>query len=44
MTRVFVCLTVDPGQRFAHHVELGLAIPLKNLGITLPQHLGDEVI
>src|SRR6516162_3236483 len=36
--------TVELCERLAHHGELGLAIPLKHVGVALPEHLGNKMI
>ena len=41
---MFVGCAVQPFQRFAHHQKFCLAIPLENLGVALPQHLGHEMV
>jgi hypothetical protein len=41
---MFIRRPVQSGERFAHHRELHLAVPLKNFGIALPQHLGYKVV
>jgi hypothetical protein len=36
--------TVQPSQRFPHHVQFGLAIRCENAGIALTEDLCDEMI
>jgi hypothetical protein len=35
---MFVGLTIKSFECFAHHVEFGLAVPLENCGMALPEH------
>jgi hypothetical protein len=37
---VFMSLSVELFESFPHHVQLGLAVPLEDLRIALPQHSG----
>ena len=41
---MLVRLPVEPCKRLAEHLELGLAVPLEDSGVVLPQRLRDEVI
>ncbi len=41
---MFIGISVKLGESFPHHVQLGLAVPLEDLRIALPQHLGYEVV
>ena len=42
--RALICGAIELGESFPHHVELGLAVPLKDAGIALPEHQRDEVV
>jgi hypothetical protein len=41
---VFVRLTIQPVERFSHHVQLRMAVPLEDSSITLAKHQCDEVV
>src|SRR5579875_1472330 len=41
---MFVSSTIQSVEGLAHHIELRLTVPLKNSGMALPEHLGNEVI
>jgi hypothetical protein len=41
---MLIRLAVQPSERFPHHIQLDLAIPLENAGITLTEHLCYEMI
>jgi len=35
---VFIGVSIESGERLSHHVELGLAVSLENVSVTLPEH------
>ena len=35
---------IQSGQRFPHHVELGLAVALEHCRVALPKHLRNKMI
>jgi len=41
---MLVRLPVEPRKRLAEHLELGLAVPLEDSGVVLPQRLRHKVI
>ena len=41
---VFVSSTIQPVERFSHHIQLRLAVPLEHSSIALAKHLRDKVV
>ena len=41
---VFGGFPVEPWERLPHHDQLGLAVPLEDASVALPQHLSNEMV